>query len=225
MSQDQAIRLRSKIIGVLLRDARLAAGKSLKQVADVIGLSSGTLSAVERGANALSLPELELLAFYLRIPLDHFWSDDIVSQDVSPADTMQAESLLALRHRTVAALLRQGRNQKNLSQKELSDRTNISPSRIRRYESGETPVPLPELEVLASTLGFALDDFTDSSGPVGQWITQTKASALFDEMPRDLKEFLSDPDKRYYVELAQRLSDIPVERLRALVDTLNTILN
>lgn len=225
MSQDQAIQLRSKIIGVLLRDARLAAGKSLKQVADVIGLSSGTLSAVERGANSLSLPELELLAFYLRIPIDHFWSEDIVSQDVSPADTMQAESLLALRHRTVAALLRQGRNQKNLSQKELSDRTNISPSRIRRYESGETPVPLPELEVLASTLGYALDDFVDSSGPVGQWITQTKASAQFDELPRDLQEFLSNPDNRYYVELAQRLSDIPVERLRGLVDTLNNIIN
>ncbi|UYN92827.1 MAG: helix-turn-helix domain-containing protein [Anaerolineales bacterium] len=225
MSQDQAIQLRSKIIGVLLRDARLAAGKSLKQVADVIGLSSGTLSAVERGANSLSLPELELLAFYLRIPIDHFWSEDIVSQDVSPADTMQAESLLALRHRTVAALLRQGRNQKNLSQKELSDRTNISPSRIRRYESGETPVPLPELEVLASTLGYALDDFADSSGPVGQWITQTKASAQFDELPRDLQEFLSNPDNRYYVELAQRLSDIPVERLRGLVDTLNNIIN
>jgi len=225
MSQDRAIQLRSKIIGVLLRDARLAAGKSLKQVADVIGLSSGTLSAVERGANALSLPELELLAFYLRIPLAHFWNEDIVSQDVSPAETLQAESLLALRHRTVAAMLRQGRNEKNLSQKELSDRTHISPSRIRRYESGETPVPLPELEALAAVLGYNLDDFADSSGPVGQWITQSKAAAQFEEMPKELQEFLADPANQYYLELARRLSDIPVERLRALVDTLNSIVS
>lgn len=224
MSQTQAIRLRSKIIGVLLRDARLAAGKSLKQVADVIGLSSGTLSAVERGANALSLPELELLAFYLRIPLAHFWSEDIVSQEVSPAETLQAEGLLALRHRTVAALLRQGRNEKSLSQKELSDRTGISPSRIRRYESGETPVPLPELESLAASLDYTLDDFTDSSGPVGEWIVRSKAVAEFDELPRDLQEFLAAPSNRYYLELAQRLSSIPPERLRALVETLNALI-
>ncbi|HRN50047.1 MAG TPA: helix-turn-helix domain-containing protein [Anaerolineales bacterium] len=225
MSQDRAIQLRSKIIGVLLRDARLGAGKSLKQVADVIGLSSGTLSAVERGANSLSLPELELLAFYLRIPLAHFWSEDIVSQDVSPAETLQAESLLVLRHRTVAAMLRQGRNEKSLSQKELSDRTHISPSRIRRYESGETPVPLPELEALAAALGYSLDSFADSSGPVGQWITQSKAAAEFDELPRDLQEFLSNPENRYYLELARRLSDIPMERMRSLVDVLNSIVN
>jgi transcriptional regulator with XRE-family HTH domain len=224
MSQTQAIQLRSKIIGVLLRDARLAAGKSLKQVADVIGLSSGTLSAVERGANALSLPELELLAFYLRIPLAHFWSEDIVSQEVSPAETLQAEGLLALRHRTVAALLRQGRNEKSLSQKELSDRTGISPSRIRRYESGETAVPLPELESLAASLGYTLDDFTDSSGPVGEWIVRSKAVAEFDELPRDLQEFLAAPSNRYYLELAQRLSSIPPERLRALVETLNALI-
>lgn len=224
MSQTQAIQLRSKIIGVLLRDARLAAGKSLKQVADVIGLSSGTLSAVERGANALSLPELELLAFYLRIPLAHFWSEDIVSQEVSPAETLQAEGLLALRHRTVAALLRQGRNEKSLSQKELSDRTGISPSRIRRYESGETAVPLPELESLAASLGYTLDDFTDSSGPVGEWNVRSKAVAEFDELPRDLQEFLAAPSNRYYLELAQRLSSIPPERLRALVETLNALI-
>ncbi|MBX3005138.1 MAG: helix-turn-helix domain-containing protein [Anaerolineales bacterium] len=224
MSQTQAIQLRSKIIGVLLRDARLAAGKSLKQVADVIGLSSGTLSAVERGANALSLPELELLAFYLRIPLAHFWSEDIVSQEVSPAETLQAEGLLALRHRTVAALLRQGRNEKSLSQKELSDRTGISPSRIRRYESGETAVPLPELESLAASLGYTLDDFTDSSGPVGEWIVRSKAVAEFDELPRDLQEFLAAPSNHYYLELAQRLSSIPVERLRVLVETLNALI-
>lgn len=224
MSQDQAIQLRSKIIGVLLRDARLASGKSMKEVGQVIGLSGSTISAIERGSNSPSLPELELLAFYLSIPISHFWHDDIVSQDPHPTENIETESLLALRHRTVAAMLRQGRNEKSLSQKELSQRTGISASRIRRYESGETPVPMPKLEALAATIGYSIDDFADSSGPVGEWIVKQRAEQQFGELPRGLKEFIANPENLPYLELAQRLSSISLERLRALADGLTELL-
>jgi transcriptional regulator with XRE-family HTH domain len=224
MSQDQAIQLRSKIIGVLLRDARLAAGKSMKEVGQVIGLSGSTISAIERGSNSPSLPELELLAFYLSIPMAHFWNQDIVSQEPHPTENLETENLLGLRHRTVAAMLRQGRNEKSLSQKELSQRTGISASRIRRYESGETPVPMPELEALAATVGYSIEDFADSSGPVGEWITKQRAEQQFDELPRNLKEFIANPENQPYLELAQRLSSMSMDRLRALVDGLAELL-
>lgn len=218
------MQLRSKIIGVLLRDARLASGKSMKEVGQVIGLSGSTISAIERGANAPSLPELELLAFYLAIPITHFWNQDIVSQDPNPTDNIETDSLLGLRHRTVAAMLRQGRNEKSMSQKDLSERTGISASRIRRYESGETPVPMPELEALAATIGYSIEDFADSSGPVGEWITKQRAEQQFDELPRDLKEFIANAENLPYLELAQRLSSIPMDRLRALADGLAELL-
>lgn len=217
--------MRAKKLGARLKMARQAAGKSLKQLGEVVGLSSGTVSAVEFGANSLSLPELELLAFYLRTPLSRFWDDDSVPDEDSPVGNLDTERLLSVRHRTVAALLRQGRSEKNLSQKDLAQRTGISSSRIRRYESGETPVPLPELEILADTLGFALDDFADASGPVGEWNTQAKASRQFHELPGDLKEFIANPENHYYMELAQRLSSIPPERLRSLAETLNSIVS
>lgn len=224
MSQDQAIQLRSKIIGVLLRDARLSAGKSMKELGEIIGLSGSTISAIERGGNSPSLPELELLAFYLGIPIAHFWSEEIVSQEPHPTQNLETESLLALRHRTIAAMLRQARNEKNLSQKELAQRTGISASRIRRYESGETPVPMPELESLAGTLGYRVEDFADSSGPVGEWITKQQAEEQLDQLPKNLKEFISNPENRAYLELAQHLSSIPIEKLRALADGLTDLL-
>lgn len=183
MAQDKSI-LRAKIIGLHLRDARLAAGKSMKELGDVIGLSSGTISAIERGANSPSLPELELLAFYLGTPINHFWSEQVVSQEPHPTERLATRDLLGLRHRAIAAMLRQARIEKNLSQKELSDRTGISTSRIRRYESGETPVPLPELEALAASLGYDIDQFADNSGPVGEWIGRQRAGERFEELPR-----------------------------------------
>jgi transcriptional regulator with XRE-family HTH domain len=224
MSQDQAIQLRNKIIGLLLRDARVAAGKSMKELGDVIGLSGGTVSAIERGSNSPSLPELELLALFLNVPIDHFWSERVVSQEPPPTASIETEALLALRHRAIGAMLRQARNERNLSQKDLSDRTGISSSRIRRYENGETPVPLPELEVMASALGYQIESFTDSSGPVGNWISKQRAEKQFEDLPTDLREFVGNAANRPYLEVAQRLSVMPVEKLRALASSLNDLL-
>lgn len=225
MSQEQAIQLRTKIVGLLLRDARISAGKSMKELGEVIGLSGGTISAVERGANSPSLPELELLAFYLNVPIAHFWSEDVVSQEPSPTASLETESLLALRHRTIGAMLRQARNEKNLSQKELGQRTAISASRIRRYENGETPVPLPELELLANSLGYRIEDFADSSGPVGDWIVSQQAEEKFNQLPQDIKEFILNSENKPYLQLAQRLSSLPIEKLRALAEGLTDLLD
>jgi transcriptional regulator with XRE-family HTH domain len=132
---------------------------------------------------------------------------------------------MALRHRTIAAMLRQARSEKNLSQKDIADRTGISSSRIRRYESGETPVPLPELEVLADSLGYDVDQFADNSGPVGEWIQKQHAEAKFDSLPRGLKEFVVDPDSRAYLEIAQKLKSISIEKLRALTESIGELLS
>jgi transcriptional regulator with XRE-family HTH domain len=224
MTQDKA-KLRAKIIGLHLRDARTAAGKSMKDLGDVIGLSSGTISAIERGENSPSLPELELLAFYLGTPINQFWSEQVVSQEPHPTENIQTESLLSDRHRAVAAMVRQARTEKNLSQKDLSDRTGISSSRIRRYESGETPIPLPELEMLASSLGYAIDQFADNSGPVGEWINKQRAGERFEELPRALKDFIADKANRPYLEIAQKIKGISIEKLRALTDSIQELLS
>lgn len=224
MSQEQATQIRGKILGVLLRDARLAAGKSMKEIGDVIGVSSSTISSIEQGSNSPSLPELELLAFYLRVPINHFWSEQIVSEEPHPAENIETDRLLGQRHRTIGAMLRQARSEKSLSQKDLSQRTEISTSRIRRYESGETPVPLPELEQLAASLGYGIEAFTDTSGPVGDWIATQKAEHELGELPRSLKEFIANPSNRSYLEIAQRLSEVSAEKLRSLAQALNDLL-
>lgn len=225
MAQAKATQLRAKILGVHLRDARLASGKSMKELGEVIGVSSGAISAIERGASSPSLPELELLSFYLGIPISHFWSEDIVSQEPHPTQNLETEKLLAVRHRTIGALLRQARNEKNLSQKDLAQRTGLSASRIRRYENGETPVPLPHLEQMAVALGYSMDAFMDSNGPVGEWLTTQQAEQELAKLPRGLKEFIANPENRRYLELAQRLSNISVEKLRALNDALSELLH
>lgn len=64
--------LRHRIVGALLRQARLDAGMSQKELAEVAGCSASRISDYEHGERPVPLAELELLAQYLRLPLEHF---------------------------------------------------------------------------------------------------------------------------------------------------------
>ena len=220
MTQPQAITIRTKKLGVLMRDARLAAGKSMKECGQAIGVSGGTIGSYERGRKAPSLPELEMLAFYLNIRIEHFWGDEIRSDDPHPSQDLPVERLLNLRHRIIGALLRQARTDSNLSLKALSKETGISTGRIKKYESGDRPIPLPELEVLSKALGTIVQDYSDQQGPVGNWISEQRAIQGFLELPSDLQTFVSKPVNIPYLELAQRLSETSVEKLREVAEGL-----
>jgi transcriptional regulator with XRE-family HTH domain len=220
MIQEEAIELRGKIIGVLLRDARVAAGKSMKELGEVISASGGRISSIERGLRPPSLPELELLAYYLDRPIDHFWSEEIVSEAPHPSEKLQTEALIEQRNRTVGATLRQARQENHLSQKQLAKQTGISASRIRRYENGETPIPIPELEFLAEALGYEVEQFSAKSGRLGDWMTRREAINGFLELPKVLQDFIAEPGNKAYLEMAQRLSAMPPEHIRALAEGL-----
>ncbi len=72
-AETTAMTLRAKIIGALIRDARLAAQKSIEECAGIIGVSAQDYEAYELGSKAISLPELEAVAYHLHVQLDHFW--------------------------------------------------------------------------------------------------------------------------------------------------------
>jgi transcriptional regulator with XRE-family HTH domain len=68
----EVLTLRHRIVGALLRQARLEADLSQKDLAKVLGCSASSISAYEYGERPLSLAELELLAQQLNVPLEYF---------------------------------------------------------------------------------------------------------------------------------------------------------
>jgi transcriptional regulator with XRE-family HTH domain len=68
----KVLALRHRIVGALLRQARLEADVPQKELAELIGCSSRRLSSYEYGERPISLAELEILAQYLHLPLEHF---------------------------------------------------------------------------------------------------------------------------------------------------------
>jgi transcriptional regulator with XRE-family HTH domain len=220
MIHPQAKIIRGKKLGVLIRDARQAAGKSRKDTAAAIGISSSTLGAYERGAKSPSLPELELLTYFLDIPLEHFWGNEALSEKPPRTSQIDVDALVMARQETISSQLKDARDEAELTLKDLSEEVDIPSSRLSDYENGKKPVPLPELEAMTAALGLSLDNLQDHESQVGDWISEKEAVEKFLDMPNDLQAFVCKPINRPFLELAQRLSEMPVEKLREVAESL-----
>jgi len=220
MDTKSQITIRTKTLGVLIRDARLAARRSVQDCAQAIGIRPSVFRAYEDGLKAPSLPELEMLVYYLDLPMDHFWSREIKSASASRNARLDLSKLLVVRQRKVGALLRQDRMKASISIRNLANETGIASSRIKAYELGERAIPLPELEVLVRTLGGRIESFFDQHGPVGQWLLSEDTVKQFLEMPMQLREFVAMPVNRPYLELAMKLSNMSRDKLRSVAEDL-----
>jgi transcriptional regulator with XRE-family HTH domain len=220
MDTKTQITIRTKRLGVLIRDARLAARRSVQECAEAIGVRKSIFRSYEEGVRSPSLPELEALVFFLDLPLEHFWGREIKSAAPSVTQKIDLPRVLSLRQRKIGALLRQERMNASISIRNLAAKTGIASSRIKAFELGERPIPLPELELLVSTLGGRVESFFDRNGPIGQWMLSEEAIQHFLEMPPDLREFVALPVNRPYLELAMKLSNMSRDKLRSVAENL-----
>lgn len=214
------ITIRAKKLGILIRDARIASRRNVKECAAAINVTSGVFKAYEEGRKAPSLPELETLVYYLELSIGQFWSNEALSDDPERINQLDLPRLAGLRHRMIGALLRQERMSASISMKSVAEQTGISTSRLKRYELGERPIPLPELEVILKILGGRIETFFDQGGPIGLWMTQQRAIQQFLDMPVELQNFVCQPINRPYLDLARKLSEMSTDKLRSVAENL-----
>ncbi|MEZ0395463.1 MAG: helix-turn-helix transcriptional regulator [Anaerolineales bacterium] len=220
MSIKDQVNIRTRKLGVLIRDARLAARKTLTECARAIGVTPGTLRAWEEGRRAPSLPELEVLAYFFDLPIRHFWGKEAISDNPPSTEALNLPVLVGVRQRMIGALLRQEREKASLSLRVLAEQTGLSTARLKSYELGERPIPLPDLEIIMNILGGQVESLFDQTGPIGLWMTQQRAIQDFLELPPDLQAFVCKPVNRPYLELALKLSTLSTERLRSVAEGL-----
>ena len=222
MTDPQTRLLRAKMLGALMREVRIENGKSLTETAELLGISTSTLSSYEHGRKSISLPELEVLAYHLDSPLGLFL--DPSPEDLEEGYRFDTQIMVTLRQRMIGAQLRQARDELNLTQKSLADAVDMPVSRVSAYERGERPVPIPDLESLLQVLGCQMDDFVDKEGPVGEWLANKVAFERFLALPDDLRTFFQNPDHLPYLRMARRLSDLDLADLRAVSEALTELL-
>jgi transcriptional regulator with XRE-family HTH domain len=211
--------IRAKKLGLLIRDAQQKSGKSLEECAQAMGITIDELAAMESGERPPTLPELEILAYFLEIPLEHFWANEVLKTDVDEK-SFNPEEIKQIRQNNIGKLIRKARIEAMLSEEQLAQQSGISVETLQLYEVGELPVPLPELEILAQALNHSITQFEDQESLVGSWFSEQRNLSEFLELPVELKEFIGKPINRPYIELAVKISELKVERLRALAEGL-----
>ena len=208
---DEKSSMRARILGVLIQDARRHAGRSVEQCARAVNLTPEQFQEAEQGGRVLSLPELEVLAIYLNVPMAHFWGAKTLNDTPEP----DYADILALRQRIVGGLLKQARLDAGRSKEEVAEQLGVSPETLDRYEQGQDQIPFLHLEETARFLDVSMDYFLDDErGPLGRHEAQNEMNRNFQELPPEIKSFVSHPVNIGYLQTAMRLSEMDAEKLR-----------
>ncbi|MCS7247298.1 MAG: helix-turn-helix domain-containing protein [Anaerolineales bacterium] len=216
----RSIALRGRKLGVLLRNARQVAQKSLEETAEFLGIPQQSLEAYEFGETSPSLPQLESLAEFYRVPLHHFWSNELLPSPQEDRLRETEKMIHAVRQRIIGAIIRRCRQDRGISLENLAEQVGIEPSQLERYEMGEEAIPLPFLEAIALALDLKIETFYDRRRLKRSTNFPDPIWQEFQALPEELKEFVCKPINRPYLEVAQRLSEMSVEKLRAVAEGL-----
>jgi transcriptional regulator with XRE-family HTH domain len=217
---EMKIKLRSKKLGLLLYDSRLYARRTPQECAGVLGLSEEQYLSIEEGKRAPSLPELEILSYYLNIPINHFWGNESLTEKNKDELKIDLKRLQSLRNRIISTRLRQVRLQANLTIPQLVEKTSLTEERINQIESGADPISLPELEILCEGMNINVETLFDQKGPFGEWHSVKETFGKFNELPADVQEFISKPVNIPFIKVAIRLSELSANKLRAVAEGL-----
>ena len=220
MDYQLAINILSKKMGVLLRTARTQRGESKKTCGEIIGVTSRTINKYENGEKSPSLPELEVLAYYLDVPLERFWEDMAPDSQDKMEGLQNLAQRLELRNLKIGASLRMFRQNASLSMKDVSERLGLTTYRLNSYEKGKFAVPVAELNALLRLYDRELSDLVVDSGPIAEWAYAKKAGEAFVDLPLELQEFILKPVNRPYLEIALKLSQMSVDKMRDVAEGL-----
>ncbi len=218
----ESFRIRAKMVGLLLMDARTKAGRSLEDCASLLRVSRERVEGWEFGDDAPSLPQLELLSYYLNVPVSHFWGVDTLQATADDLTSAQND-YISLRNRMIGALLRIAREEAGVSLDALSAETGVPAAQIDAYELGDLPAPMHELTVISNALRKNVSYFLESGSHLGDWLAMREEWKDFTHLPPDLRKFAANPLNVGFLEIAILFSQMPADKLRRVGESVLNI--
>ena len=214
-AESEEVTVYRQMLGTLMQTVRAKAGKSKRECAEATGVTSRVYTAFEEGRRDITLPELEMFANFCNISVRLFFENtDRLAFD---PPSIPPDKLMPLRQRIIGASLRQVRQEKGKTLKDLAQRLGVSTRRIADYELGRLPIPLARLQIAAEALNIPVSYFINEGfGPIGEQELLRSQFDKFGDLPEELRRFVVNPTNVSYLRVAQRLADLTTEQLRNL---------
>ena len=221
MEASQNIAIRNKIIGVLVKRARVKADKSQQECAQFLDCAPSAYRRYEQGKRGFSLPQLESLALLFDVPVASLWDDAYPLPEKTEVDPLPLDQFMLLRRKILAVRLRQVRQSADLSMREMGKALDCSPYMISQYERGAREVPLAELEMAAERCGQTMAEFMDDEAiPLSPAEQRRRMLERLDELPPDMRDFILKPTNTLYLRVAMLASTMEADQLRLIAETL-----
>lgn len=212
--------LRARIVGVLIRDARVARGYTVEHLAELLQTAPEQIVAWEFGDESPSLPALELLAYTLEVPITQLMSGTETLLEQMAKRMVNQQEYLSTRDRMIGVEIRLYREQAGVSLKQLSERTGLDETILTQYEYGQAAVPFSHLVSIASALRVTESAFLEGENRVGRYLEAQEAFELFLQMPPEVRQFIAKPSNHRYIELAIKLAKMDTSKLRELAESI-----
>jgi transcriptional regulator with XRE-family HTH domain len=221
MDTAQSIAIRNRIIGILVKRARLKTGKSQQACAEFLGCSPFMFSQYEQGRRGLSLPQLEALAYLFDVPPACLWDETQSLPGQETEDVLPMVQLMHLRRKELAIRFRQCRETAGKTQAETGQMLGRSAYIISQYEHGRRDIPLAEFETIMEQCGQTPTDlFDEQMISIGQADQTQQTLARLNELSPDVREFALNPTNTLYLRIAILLSALKADSLRQIAETI-----
>ncbi|PIE80771.1 MAG: hypothetical protein CSA11_06885 [Chloroflexi bacterium] len=208
---------RAQILGNLIRDARLYAGIRHRDCAKALGITEDEYKQAETGEYQVTLPDLEVLALFLKVPMGYFWGTETLFE----GKDVNYSGMLDLRQKVIGAMIRQSRLKARESTAAFAEILEVDENEIQEYESGSKPISYIQLEKLCQHLNISISHFVDDQhGPLRRHEAEQRLQKIFDDLDVGLQSFLANPSNVSYLETAKTLSEMDVVRLRQVAESL-----
>ncbi|WP_242328335.1 helix-turn-helix domain-containing protein [Enterococcus avium] len=183
-----------------LKKLRSEKGMTLEELANLIGTTKTTLSRYENGERSPKLQLVGALANYFNVEMawlsgmENTTNVSAKKHQTSDSNIIEENSILQI-DKKIAELIKDTREKKQLSLKNVSEKMNISESEILAYEEGSSTFTVPLVFQFAQALDVTFDD-----------LFPTTTTDHFDEIPAILnldektKTITTSSGKQYVVD-------------------------
>jgi len=221
MISQEEILTRNKIIGVLLRSARLRAEVDVEECAQVLSSDSALVVRAEEGETELTLPQLESLARVLQVPLGYLLGEEELPEDEQTLESLPFDDIMTIRRKIIGVILRQARLESGRTLDDVAPAMGYTPEYLARVELGQAKIPVVELGALARALGVPFDRFIarDIIAATPEERNKSDLQRLA-HLPPQVREFVLQSINVPYLQVAINLSQMPAETLRQIATDL-----
>jgi transcriptional regulator with XRE-family HTH domain len=220
MVSEEAILIRNRIIGVLLRQARLKANKSVEQCAQALDRDPAFVAQIEEGREAPTLPQLETLAHLFDVPVSYLIDDQHLANAQGTEEQPPYDTIRLFRRKIIGVTLRQARLEAGRSLQDLASELETSAEELDRVELGEAQIPFVKLDAWAEMLDIPFDKLSPGEPARPSQRQPSGSTDALAHLPPEMRDFVLRPINQPYLQIAAKLSQMPADTLRQVASGL-----